>query len=130
MSEIIDNFFTYLPISENNMRWDLYLTGVGLATVSAGDVYPPKGHPGVYNFRWKSGRVLPEYQILLIAEGQGTFESSKTEEITVHTGNIILLFSRHLASVSAGPQQRVERILAELERRTIVPAHEKRDLRS
>lgn len=74
------------------MRWDLYLTGVGLATVQAKDVYPPKGHPGVYNFRWESGRVLPEYQILLIAEGRGTFESSKTEEITVKTGNIILLF--------------------------------------
>jgi len=88
----MDNFFTYLPISENNMRWDLYLTGVGVATVQAGDVYPPKGHPGVYNFRWESGRVLPEYQILLIAEGQGTFESAKTEEQTVNPGTLILLF--------------------------------------
>jgi len=92
MSQKMDNFFTYLPISENNMRWDLYLTGVGLATVLAGDLYPPQGHPGVYNFRWESGRVLPEYQILLIAEGQGTFESAKTEEQTVHPGTIILLY--------------------------------------
>jgi len=92
MDNLMENFFTYLPISENNMRWDLYLTGVGLATVQAKDVYPPIGHPGVYNFRWETGRVLPEYQILLIAKGQGTFESSKTEEITVHAGNIILLF--------------------------------------
>ncbi len=74
MSEKIDNFFSYLPINENNMRWDLYLTGVGLATVEAGDVYPPKGHPGVYNFRWESGRVLPEYQILLISAGTGHSE--------------------------------------------------------
>lgn len=92
VSKTMDNYFTYLPISENNMRWDLYLTGVGLATVSAGDPYPPKGHPGVYNFRWESGRVLPEYQILLIAEGQGVFESAKTEEITIQAGNVILLF--------------------------------------
>jgi AraC-like DNA-binding protein len=92
MSLKMDNFFSYLPISENNMRWDLYLTGVGLATVPPGGVYPPKGHPGVYNFRWESGRVLPEYQILLIAGGQGTFESAKTEETIVHAGNIILLF--------------------------------------
>ncbi len=55
MSEKIDNFFSYLPINENNMRWGLYLTGVGLATVQARDVYPLKGHPGVYNFRWESG---------------------------------------------------------------------------
>lgn len=63
-----------------------------MATVQANEAYPPKGHPGVYNFKWETGRVLPEYQILLIAEGQGTFESSKTEEITVNAGNIILLF--------------------------------------
>lgn len=45
MSEKIGNFFSHLPINENNMRWELYLTGVGLATVQAGDVYPPKGFP-------------------------------------------------------------------------------------
>jgi AraC-like DNA-binding protein len=92
MVEKNDNFFTYLPITENNMRWDIYLTGVGSATVRIGDEYPPKGHPGVYNFRWESGRVLPEYQILLITEGRGTFESAKTDEIAINAGNIILLF--------------------------------------
>jgi AraC-like DNA-binding protein len=92
MSRTNRNFFTYLPISDNNMRWDLYLTGIGVATVAAGDAYPPAGHPGVYHFRWETGRVLPEYQILLIAEGRGTFESANTQEITVRTGDIILLF--------------------------------------
>ncbi len=92
MNEKNDNFFTYLPISEKNMRWDLYLTGVGVATLSPGTVYPPKGHPNIYHFDWETGRVLPEYQILLIAEGQGFFESSKTEGTTVQAGNIILLF--------------------------------------
>lgn len=86
------NFFTYLPISENNMRWDLYLTGAGVATVPAGADYPPKGHPNVYNFRWETGRTLPEYQILLIVEGQGMFESTKTDEVTVEAGDVIFLF--------------------------------------
>jgi hypothetical protein len=40
--ENVDNFFSSVPISENNMRWALYLTGVGLATVQTGDVRPPK----------------------------------------------------------------------------------------
>lgn len=87
-----DNFFTYLPISENNMRWDLYLTGMGVATICAGDDYPPKGHPRVYNFRWETGRTLPEYQILLIADGQGIFESTKCNPTTVRSGDVILLF--------------------------------------
>lgn len=90
--KIEDNFFCYLPISENNMRWDLYLTGVGTASVSAGETYPPKRHPNVYHFRWETGRILPEYQILFIAEGQGIFESAKTEEVKVSAGDVILLF--------------------------------------
>ena len=90
--EIGDNFSCYLPISENNMRWDLYLTGIGVAAISAGENYPPKGHPDVYSFKWETGRILPEYQILLIAEGQGVFESAQTEEVTVSAGDVILLF--------------------------------------
>lgn len=86
------SFFTYLPISENNMRWDLYLTGVGVASIGPGAEYPPQGHPGIYNFRWETGRTLPEYQILLIADGQGVFESTKSNEVTVSTGDVILLF--------------------------------------
>ena len=87
-----DNFSCYLPISENNMRWDLYLTGVGTAAIPAEENYPPKGHPDVYHFRWETGRILPEYQILLIAEGQGIFESAKTEATAVNAGDVILLF--------------------------------------
>ncbi len=88
----LDNFFTYLPISENNIRWDIYLTGAGIATINPDSSYPPAGHPTLYNFNWKDGRVLPEYQILLIAEGEGTFESTGIEEIPLSAGSIVLLF--------------------------------------
>lgn len=88
----MSDFHTYLPISENNMRWDIYLTGVGVETISANAQYPPKGHPGTYNFRWETGRELAEYQILLITEGKGVFESAKTEQISITAGNVILLF--------------------------------------
>jgi AraC-like DNA-binding protein len=87
-----ENFFTYLPISENNIRWDIYLTGAGVAVIKPGSAYPPAGHPTLYHFNWKEGRVLPEYQILLIAEGEGLFESVGIEPVTVRAGSIILLF--------------------------------------
>ncbi len=90
--EIGDNYFAYLPINQNNIRWDVYLTGVGMASIPAGSVYPPEGHPGIYNFSWDMGRILPEYQILLIAEGEGVFESGKTQATAVRTGDVILLF--------------------------------------
>ena len=88
----MNNFHTYLPISENNIRWDIYLTGAGMATIPANSQYPSKGHPEAYNFRPEVGRVLAEYQILLIAQGQGIFESANTEPIDVRPGTVILLF--------------------------------------
>ena len=92
MSQPTDNFFTYLPISENNLRWDIYLTGAGVAEINPGSDYPPAGHPTLYNFSWKEGRILPEYQILLIAKGKGIFESVGIDPVQVSPGSIILLF--------------------------------------
>lgn len=88
----MDSFSRYLPIYEQNIRWGLYLTGVGFCRVEPGQPYPPTGHPDVYNFKWETGRILPEYQVLLIAEGAGLFESSKTDKIHIKAGDIILLF--------------------------------------
>lgn len=88
----MDSFSRYLPIYEQNIRWGLYLTGVGWCRIEPDHPYPPKGHPDIYDFKYETGRVLPEYQILLIAEGAGVYESAKTEKISVKTGDIILLF--------------------------------------
>jgi AraC-like DNA-binding protein len=87
-----NNFFQYLPINQENIRWGLYLTGAGLCRVEPASPYPPKGHPDVYDFNWAAGRVLPEYQILLIAEGHGLFESSPTGSVPLVAGNVLLLF--------------------------------------
>ena len=87
-----NNSFLYLPISEENLLWDLYITGIGRAHIHKGQDYPPKGHPEVYDFKWKTGRVLPEYQILFISEGQGVFESLYTGMVEVKAGNVLLLF--------------------------------------
>ncbi|WP_169853025.1 AraC family transcriptional regulator [Anaerohalosphaera lusitana] len=74
------------------MRWDLYLTGAGAASIAAEDSYPPQGHPSLYSFRWETGRTLAEYQILLIAEGHGVFESAKNEQTQVKAGDVIFLY--------------------------------------
>lgn len=87
-----ENFFQYLPINQENIRWGLYLTGAGVCRVEPDNSYPPKGHPDVYDFNWAAGRVLPEYQILLIAEGRGLFESAPTGSVPLASGNVLLLF--------------------------------------
>lgn len=92
MQSNLENFHSYLPITDNNLRWDIYLTGIGMAQIKPGQIYPPKGHPEVYNFSWKTGRILPEYQIIIIAQGKGIFESMQTKQVEISKGNIIFLF--------------------------------------
>lgn len=88
------NQHRYLPINDNSIQWDIYLTGIGKAVIppSKNDNYPPKGHPGVYDFSWREGRVLPEYQILCISQGEGVFESTATGKVQLQAGNVIILF--------------------------------------
>ena len=73
-----ESFYHYLPVDDLAMRWGSYLTGAGRYAFSPGKPYPPPGHPSLYDFEWKRGRTLPEFQILLITGGWGVFESRQT----------------------------------------------------
>lgn len=92
MSESAESFFLYLPIVKENLLWDLYITGIGFAKIPPSTPYPPPGHPETYDFQWKNGRVLPEYQVVYISEGSGIFESVQTGTVPVKAGDFILLF--------------------------------------
>ena len=70
------------------MRFDLYVTGVGFTDIPARTPYPPPGHPELYDFQWRLGRTLPEYQIIYIADGTGVFESASTGRVDVKSGNV------------------------------------------
>ena len=86
-----ESFFCYLPVNDAAIHWGTYLTGAGRATIPAGQEYPPKGHPHLYDFRWTHGRTLPEFQLLLVTDGQGMFESHNAACKSVEPGSIILL---------------------------------------
>jgi AraC-like DNA-binding protein len=86
------DLFRYFPISERNMQWGIYLTGVGYESILPGDPYPSPGHPSPYCFDWSKGRVLPEYQAVYVTSGRGIFESRKTGRIPVAKGDMMLLF--------------------------------------
>ena len=85
-------FYHYLPVSDDAIDWGIYVTGVGRGRIPARQVYPPSGHPSLYQFDWKRGRTLPEFQIILITEGQGVFESQPTGSVAVEPNTLILLF--------------------------------------
>jgi AraC-like DNA-binding protein len=87
-----NSFFKYITVSEHDIDWGLYLMGSGFAQTSPNEVYPPAGHPTAYNFNWKRGRIINEFQILYISKGCGDFETIKTGTIMVNEGDVIFLF--------------------------------------
>lgn len=86
------DFFRYLPVDEASMRWGAYVTGAGRVTISPCEEYPPRGYPALYDFDWQRGRTLPEFQIILVSEGSGEFESEKTGRVEFHDSALMLLF--------------------------------------
>lgn len=87
-----DGFYHYPPVDDLAMRWGVYLTGAGRGIVHPGQPYPPESHPMLYDFQWKRGRTLPEFQLILITEGQGAFESNETGLQRIAAGSVVLLF--------------------------------------
>lgn len=85
-------FYHYLPISDDAMRWGIYLTGAGRGSIPGQQAYPSEGHPSLYQFSWKQGRTLPEFQVILITEGRGIFHSRSMGEQAVGPNTVILLF--------------------------------------
>ncbi|EMI15541.1 transcriptional regulator, AraC family [Rhodopirellula maiorica SM1] len=90
--QAFEDYYHYLPVNDAAMLWGIYVTGVGRGGVLPQAEYPAKGHPGLYQFTWARGRVLPEFQVVLISDGQGVFESQQTGEVAIEAGHALLLF--------------------------------------
>ncbi len=87
------DYFVYLPDQPLPSIWGCVATSVGFTRILPGTPYPPHRHPVDHHFNWAQGRVLQRYQIILISEGKGTFESdSVAGSQTVEPGTILLLF--------------------------------------
>jgi AraC-like DNA-binding protein len=86
----MSNYFKYLTHSQEDENNGFYLTVGGYAHVMPGNEYPPKGHPSGYNFNWSKGRVLQEYQINYITEGEGIIETHEGL-FPVTEGSVIIL---------------------------------------
>ena len=85
-------FYHYLPVNDDAMRWGIYVTTAGRGHIPMEQAYPPVGHPSLYQFRWQHGRILPEFQVILITKGQGVVTSQVTSQMAVIPNTLILLF--------------------------------------
>jgi AraC-like DNA-binding protein len=87
-----DAFFHYLPVNEKTMGAGLYVTGAGRVVISPDEPYPPPGHPALYQFEWSRGRTLPEFQVVLITDGAGEFDSEATGIVRFDGSALVFLF--------------------------------------
>lgn len=82
--------FRYYPVTPTQKNWGLYVTCVGHNTTPPGAVFPSPEHPDEYFFTWKIGRILNEWQIILLGNGQGVVEFKNTRT-KVGAGSLIVL---------------------------------------
>ena len=80
----------YFPVSESQRTWGLYATCAGRGLSQPGDEFPSRVHPDEYFFTWEKGRVLREWQIILLTGGRGALEF-KGRRQTVQGGSLIVL---------------------------------------
>lgn len=103
MNNQASSILHYLPISPHDADWGIVCTTAGNQIVPAGTRYPVLNHPDSYLFDNNKGRILKEYQMVYITEGQGRFESASCPPCTVTSGSMILLFPEEWHSYSPGP---------------------------
>jgi len=90
----MQDYFTYLPLAEDSLVWGAAVTSTGVVTTPAGVDYPAReaGHPADHLFSWDTGRVLDCWQVILIREGRGWFESAPTGLRAVGKGSVFFVF--------------------------------------
>ena len=82
----------YLVANERDARWGLTVSTVGYDEVHANEPYPTPNHPDGYFFDSAKGRVLNEYQLLYLVEGEGLFMSDHQQTAKIKSGDFFLLF--------------------------------------
>ncbi len=85
-----EEYFRYFPISDRQRVWDLYVAGVG-RIVRAYRGSPDRGHPMPYYYVWETGRVLDQFGLIYVTQGQGEFESAATRRTVVDAGTVFVL---------------------------------------
>jgi AraC-like DNA-binding protein len=82
----------YMLASERDNLWGTTVTTIGYEEIGPNDSYPTRGHADGYYFELDKGRILSEYQLLYIIDGEGIFHSRTVPEARLHAGDFFLLF--------------------------------------
>ena len=82
----------YIIENKHDLLWGLSINTVGYETINKGEKYTTANHQTGYYFSPRKGRILQEYQLVYISEGEGTFKTQSIEATTIKAGTMFLLF--------------------------------------
>ena len=83
--------YVYFPVNNAQREWGLYATCAGHNKTEPRTEYPSRAHPDEYYFTWESGRILHEWQLILVEDGGGTCEFASRRKIRVTKGSLIVI---------------------------------------
>lgn len=96
--------FEYLIAGDNDLRFNAVVNSIGSQRIAPHSEYPLKVHPADYFFDTTKGRVLHEWQLLYITQGQGSFRAGNMPPVAIDKGTIVLLRPGELHSYWPSPQ--------------------------
>lgn len=85
------NQVKYLTTSDEDNNWGLYINVAGSVSIIPLENYPSQNHPSEYFFNWNEGRILKEFQINYITEGEGILENIHGT-FPLKTGSVFITF--------------------------------------
>jgi AraC-like DNA-binding protein len=93
MSRVLQQFDRYLGLAHEAEAWGVAVRGGGCIITESGSSYPPSGHPADHAFVWNRGRVLGNWQMVLITAGEGEFEAHPHRGVIqrVTAGDVLLI---------------------------------------
>ena len=62
----------YLVASDRDTQWGLTVSTVGYEEIPHDSDYPTKGHAEGYYFQYHKGRILREFQLQYVVEGEAS----------------------------------------------------------
>lgn len=87
---LMDDFFKYLTAGDEDKDWGLYLNVSGKARIAPNSTYPSVDHPSGYYFSWEKGRILQEFQVNYISDGEGELQT-ETGNYRIKPGTLMLI---------------------------------------
>lgn len=87
----MNNFFKYFPSNDESFLWGLNVLTVGCTRILPNAIYPAPNHPSQYNFTWETGRILQEYTLVYIVNGNGSLETESVKK-RILDGTVFMVY--------------------------------------